>query len=869
MPGDVSSSLIRLPMPARSTTPPSATETPRLDASIDTLPNGLEVLVHEDFSHPLVSVQLWIRAGSIHEEAWTGAGLAHLTEHMLFKGTEKRTAQQLSRSIQALGGYVNAYTSFNRTVYWIDGLSQSLDGYLEILADMAMHSAFDPAELAREKDVIRREMAMGDDDPASVAQHLMQATAFRVHPLRHPVIGHRQVFDQVTHAALLAFVRRHYSPNNCFLVVAGAVTRAEVMAAARQHLGQWQRQPFEPVLLPVEPPQHAPRHNETTMAAEHTRIQIGWPIIGDAHPDKPALDVLAFLLGSGRSSRLFRELQEQRALAHSVWAGAWSSAECGLFSIEAECQPDDTADTIDQMEAVVETMRQRGPTGAELDKAVRATLAGQVRTLTTTRGQASAIGSGWLVMHSLEHARLYLDRIRSLTPAMIRDLARRYLTKHTSNLVLLSPAGAAKPAANARSAAAPNGTVEEITLRNGLTLLLKANPRLPLVSVRASFLAGVLDETDDTAGISQVTAAMLMKGTKTRSAEDLATVLESRGGALHVAADAHRIVATAEVVRGDDVLALDVMADVLMHATLPATQLPQVQKRQIASIREETEDPLTVALRRARKDIFARTPFHRTALGTEASVNSLTAKQCKDFLAGSITGANGVISVVGDFDVKAVRHKIESTLGKLPRGARHFADVRELPHHGKAGTVDLAMPKEQAVLVIGFRTAGLHDPRSNALTLIDDACSDMGSRLFTRIREELGLAYYVGTQSFQACGAGAFYFYVGTDPAKLDQAQNEMLKLIADLARHGLRQQELDHARTAWKSRWLRAQQGNGAIAESLAWMEINGQGWEQFDKLPAQIDAVTARDTKAVAAEFFQRSKAHIVRVQRHPSQP
>jgi zinc protease len=305
--------------------------------------------------------------------------------------------------------------------------------------------------------------------------------------------------------------------------------------------------------------------------------------------------------------------------------------------------------------------------------------------------------------------------------------------------------------------------------------------------------------------------------------------------------------------KGDEELALDVIADVLRDATLPAGQLALVKKRQVASIREELEDPLTAALRRARSEIFSRTPFHRTALGSEASVNSLKIGDSRALLRDHVTGKNGTVAVFGDVDARAVKKQIEATLGKLPAGLRHFADQRALPHHGKPGTWNVKMDKEQAVLVIGFRTVGLHNTDSYVLSMIDEACSDMGSRLFNRIREELGLAYYVGTQSFMAYGAGAFYFYVGTDPAKLDLAQKEMQLQIADLAKRGLQADELDRAKTTWRSNWLRAQQGNGALADSLSWDELNGLGHEHFEKLPGIIEAVDASAVKRVSKQFFR----------------
>jgi zinc protease len=273
-------------------------------ATRHTLSNGLEVNLLEDHAHPLACVQLWVKAGSLHEEKWTGAGLAHLTEHMFFKGTEKRTAPQITQEIQCRGGYVNAYTTFNRTVYWIDGVSEQVDGYLEILADMARGSTFHADELVKEQEVIRREFAMDNDEPQSQVQRLLQSTAFREHPLRHSIIGNLDIFNQVGRDDLVGFVRRHYVPNNCFLSIAGAFDSTEVLQSVERHFGTWERRPHEPVVMPEEPVQVATRRAEKEFNTDIARLSLGWHIHGETHPDKPALDVLGFILGSGRSSRL-------------------------------------------------------------------------------------------------------------------------------------------------------------------------------------------------------------------------------------------------------------------------------------------------------------------------------------------------------------------------------------------------------------------------------------------------------------------------------------------------------------------------------------------------------------------------------------
>jgi len=855
-----SRSVPRKAAPASRATGASATlQAPPLSAQVRTLGNGLEVIVREDAEHPLVSVQIWVRAGSLHEERWTGAGLAHCVEHMLFKGTWKRTAAQISQGIQSLGGHVNAYTTFNRTVYWIDGLAENAEGYLEILADMVRHSKLDAAELEKEQDVIRREMAMDNDDPGSAVQHLVQATAFRTHPLRHPIIGHRAVFDQARRDDVAGFVGRHYVPNNCFIVIAGAVDAEQCFAAAERLLGDWERKPYEPVLLPLEPPQRGLREGRKNFDTELTRVALGWQIPGEGHADKAALDVLAFLLGSGRSSRLYQELRERRGIAHWVWAGAWGAHECGLLNTEAECDPKDAETCRTAMLETIATLQAKGPSADELAKAVRATLSSQVRTLATTKGQASTLAHSWLTVGSLDGSQHYLAAIRALTPETIRDTARRYLKPASYSAAFVGPE--VETTGQTASITTTRGGTQRFVLANGLTLLVGENPRLPLVSIRAGFLAGVPAEMEVNSGVTQVSAALLLKGTKNRTAPEIAAELENLGGSLHCTADAHRYVLGADVMRGDEGRGLDLLADLMLNATLPAAQLNEVKKRQVACIQEEKEDPLTVALRRARREIFAGTPFARTSLGTEESVKALTVAACLDMLRASLTGGNGVISIHGDVQAATVRRQVERAFGSLKKGTRRDHTTSGSPT-GRPGTWEQHMEKEQAVIVIGFRSVGLHHPDSPVLTLIDEACSDMGSRLFNRIREELGLAYYVGTQHFAAMGAGAFYFYAGTDPVKVGLAQQEVLAQIGDLVKNGLTQDEIQRARITWRSSWLRAQQGNASLADTAGWNEINGLGHDHFQRLPQIIEAITDKDIRRVAKTFFGRAKAFIVRI-------
>ncbi|MCB1225700.1 MAG: insulinase family protein [Verrucomicrobiales bacterium] len=842
---------------------PSTRPAPRLDAEVHTLPNGLEVLIRPDPSHPLVSVQVWVRTGSIHEEAWTGAGLAHCVEHMMFKGTTTRTAEDLTRDIQAQGGYVNAYTSFDRTVYWIEGLKEKTAAYLDVLADMMRHVRLDAEELAREQDVIRREMAMDVDDPDSTLHHLMQSLAFRSHPLGHPIIGHREIFDQVSHQDVVDFVARHYVPNHCFLVIAGDVRPAAVLKLVEKTFGGWERRRYEPIVLPVEPAMRGVRRSHRDFPTEVSRVALGWGIPGDADPQRPALDVLGMLLGSGRSSRLFQHLREQRGIAHQVGAGSWGVRECGLFEMDADCDPTQVPAVREGLLQVLAEMRENGPSEEELAKAVRATQAAQLRSLVSTRGQASALGHCWLLAGSTDLFSRYLEAVQALTPQDITAAAREHLSDSSYCEATVGPPPP-RASSQRRSSATRRSGSELFDLGGGLRLLVRSDARLPLVSLRAQFLGGVPAETDANAGVTMVSSQLLLKGTSQRSASAIQSELENRGGSLICTADAHRRILGADVMAEDQEQAIDLLADLMLRPTLPEAGLAEICRRQIAAIREEREDPLTIALRRARAEIFAGRPFARTALGTESSINALDVAACRESLRRTLCRANGVISVIGDVDPRRIRDTFSRALTDLPEGRPAYDPLKAHRFSSKPGAWEEKLDKEQAVLVIGYRTFDLHHPDNAAIQLIDEACSDMGSRLFNRIREELGLAYYVGAQAFSALTGGALYFYLGTAPEKLEQAQQELQRLLAELSRDGLEADELERARATWRSSWLRAQQGNAAMADILGWNLLNGRGGDYFAELPQRMEAVTVDEVRRVCHRWLAPKSAFTVRITR-----
>src|SRR3954449_12476158 len=303
------------------------------------LPNGLTIIVQEDRSAPVASVQAWCATGSVDENDHLGAGLSHILEHMLFKGTKTNPANAIAQKIQNVGGYIKAYTSFDRTVFWIDVPKDGVTAAIDVLADAMMNSTLPAEEYAKEQEVIRREFSMGMDDPDRMAGQLLFATAYQRHPYRLPVIGLIDVFDQLSRDQVLQYYRARYVPNNLTFIVVGDVDPEAVYRQLEDFFKGHPGKSLQPVFIPSEPPQLGRREAHQDFVTELTRLSLAWHIPEITHPDVPALDLLSTILGDGRSSRLYRRLREETGLAYGLSAFSYTPGEPGMLGIDATTEP--------------------------------------------------------------------------------------------------------------------------------------------------------------------------------------------------------------------------------------------------------------------------------------------------------------------------------------------------------------------------------------------------------------------------------------------------------------------------------------------------------------------------------------------------
>ena len=826
---------------------------------LTTLDNGLTLIVREDHSAPVVSVQAWAMAGSIHEGRWLGAGLSHVLEHMLFKGTTTRPGSRIDQEVQEAGGYMNAYTSFDRTVYHIDVPNTGAVKAIDILCDIMQHATLPPDELAKEMDVIRREMDMCHDDPGRRASRRLFETAYTKSPYRFTIIGYPDIFNEVKPDDIRNYYTEKYAPNNVFFVVAGDVKHDEVVAQIKTAYANSKAKAMPPSVLPLEPRQTAAREIIEESAVELGHVHFAWHIPELRHADVPVLDVLAVLLGSGRSSRLFQQVRERQGVVHHVDAWTYNPGLPGLFGVSSVVDGDKFEAANAAILNEIEKIKSLSVSANELHKAIKQFISATLSSRKTMEGQAQNLGGNWLAANDLNFSERYLAAVKHVTTADVQRVTRQYLTPENRTLYALLPEGAA-PKAKANVETNTDNAIQKIVLPNGLTLLVKEDHRLPFIEFRAVFKGGVLAENTANNGTTMLLAKMLIKGTKTRSAEKIATEIESVGGSIDSYGGNNSFGINAEVLSEDFTTGLDLLADVILNPIFPADELEREKEIQIAGIRSRKDELLKSASLAMRRALFGDAGYGLDSLGTEESAAKVSVADLKSFHQKLTAPNNCVMAIFGDVHTAEIKAAVEKAFA----GWKKAADVSlssESPALTSLKRTEEARDKKQAVLVIGFPGTTLANDDRYALDLIQECCSDLGSRLFLRIREQLGLAYYVGAQNFAGLVPGYFAFYTGTEPTKAAQVETELLKEAELLRNEGLTAEELKRAKAKIVGQKKIARADLGNLASTSALDELYGLGWQRADLDDAKYEAVTLAQTKLIAQKYLK-PDAYVVSV-------
>ncbi len=844
------------------------------------LPSGLNVFVDENHSSPCVSIQIWVGVGSA-DETPEEAGLAHVHEHMIFKGTKKRPVGQIASEIEGLGGEINAYTSFDETVYYVTAASRFFEKAVDVLTDAVLHPLFDAAEFAREKEVILEEIKRGEDQPARRLSQGIFSTSFQSHPYRLPVIGTPASVRSFRRENVLSFYRKFYVPNNMAVVIAGDVDPKTAFAAVKK---AWRGIPARPVRRPRRPaekPQKAIRGFVERGDMNDIYYSMAFHIPELQHEDCPALDLLANVLGGGESSRLVNEVKNKKSLVSDVHAYAYTPRDAGIFMIGGNLLAGKETAAIEAMIAEAMKLQKAPPMRSEFERARLNLESDLVYLKETVQGLARKWGFYHMTARDLDFERRYLDRLSNTKPEDLCAVARRYLNEKNCTFGLMGPgkAGDAKAereqvaetirhAFHRHSAAhsiktaravksLPGDDITVHELPNGVRVVIRERHLTPTVSIKCAARGGSLAETPATEGIGSFAADMLTKGTRQRNAERIAEESESMAGSIGGFSGRNSLgIDMTSLSRFHD-RALDLFADVLLNPAFPEAELPGVQAEFLAAIERERDQPASLAFMNLRKEIYGSHPYSFRLHGRTETVKSFT----PDALAGayrSLLDPKGLwIAVVGDVDTSETLHRLTETVGTYtPPGAiaRHEHPV---PRPAPRRYVESIADRAQAHLAIGFLGASLSDPDRHALEILNTVLSGQGGRLFLELRDRQSLAYTVSTSTVEGIGTGLFAAYIGTSPEKTGQALDSMLSELERVREEPISRAELDRAKRYLAGSYDIELQRNSSQASTFSLNSLYGLGVKHHLEYPERIRAVTREDVLAAARRYLDLDSA------------
>jgi zinc protease len=808
-----------------------------------TLDNGLTVLLVPRPGTGITAVDIWVNVGSLNETREI-SGISHFFEHMLFKGTERRPGG-IDKEIEALGGRTNASTSYDFTHYYIILPSEHTELALDIIADITQNSTFPQEEIAREKEVVLREQQQRSDDPTSFAFFTMRQDFYTVHPYKLPIIGFADSLEKLTREDFLTWMKTYYVPNNMTLVVAGDIELEKTLQIVKEKFGAMQPKEIPAQTYPKEPARTQKIIKEIRRDVRQGYLIFAWPGPSIKEPqDVYAMDVLITALSEGRSSRFYKNLKKERGLVTTIDASYFTQKEPGIFNIYAEF-PYENRVAVEQ--AILSELKEilDGKLSAEeIERAKRVLLAREALQAETAAGFAGTLGFYSVVAGDYQFALTYPEKIRAVTVEDVLAVARKYINLDVYYELVLIP----------ESAPEQPTTDELITLPNGLKLILREDPKAETVALQAFVGTGARAEPPDFAGIAELTSRLLLRGTTTRSEEEIFTELEDLGAQLSQDILADMAYVTLVAPKETFERALAIYLDVLLNPAFAPDEVERAKTEFIREIRAQADQNFSIIYENFQKALYGDHPYGR--FPTPESVARIAREDIVQFYKKYYVPNNMTLVAVGAFDRALVEALLRAKLQELPKGAE------DLPL--KPQPIALALTENKRVeatkrsnltwLIVGYPAPPVASPDYPAMKVLNAILGGgMSSRLFSELRDKRALAYSTGSFYPSRAEESHLVTYIIALPDNAEAARQGILEIIKEIQERGVPHEELERAKSYVIGNYRIEHETTERRAWYLGWYETLGVGYQMDAHYPQLIQAVTAEDIQRVAQKYLQ----------------
>ena len=832
--------------------------------------SGLTIVCLENHHSPVVSLQAWVNVGSADEDEARGeAGLAHVHEHMLFKGTKRRGLGEIARAIEAAGGEINAWTSFDNTVYYVSLAARYFDTGLDVLSDAICNSSFAADELDAEREVILEEIRRSQDIPARMVSQRLFRAAFKTHPYGRPVIGYVDSVKAMRREQLLDFYRRHYRPERLIFVAVGdfdAEQAVEKISASFANFASGNTGRF---VRPVESEQHAARIHLGFGDTQESHLACAWHIPAVDHKDVAALDVLSMLMGQGESSRLSRDLRFSQQLVNETYAYAYTPRDAGLLIAGAALHHENIYPATAALLDTIYAFKHDRVAQRELDKAKTNIEADAVYQRETVQGMARKLGFFQSQFHDLDAEQRYYDAIRDLDAEDIQRVANTYLNPENLTCEVMLPKAqqqhfsqeklsqaTQRPAAKKQtlpSSPAGKSGAHRLVLDNGTRLLIVPDHSVPIVSFRALWLAGQRVEDTHNQGINNLLANMLTKGTQTRGALALAHAIDGMAASLDGFSGRNTLGLQGEFLSRFTEQGFELLADCAKNPAFRQADLQRERAEILESIRSREDSLSSMTFRIFAQALYPQHPYRRDPLGTCESVSKLTDQDLRQLQQRQMATDRAVVVMAGDIKPERAVQLAISTFGHKPaQGLPSLPTPKADPPPRRPRVVRLDRDRAQAHLVVGFPGLTFNHPDRYSLEILSSLLSGQSGRLFLDLRDKRSLAYSVSAFSVEGLEPGYFAVYIGTSPDKVDEALSGLRQHLQRLREQAPDQQELLRTQRYLIGTHEIGLQRVGARASMMAFNEIYKLGFEAHLDYAHQIQSVRPADVLHLAQRLL-----------------
>ncbi|WP_418474070.1 M16 family metallopeptidase [Desulfovibrio sp.] len=843
------------------------------DTMLVRLKNGLTVYIIRDSRFPLVCTRLFVGTGSANETA-EQAGISHVLEHMVFKGTEKRPKGQVARDVESLGGYLNAATSFDKTWFITDMPAKHWKTGMDVVKDMAFHPSLDSAELEAEKDVIVSELKGGDDTPTRRLFEDLQVAGLAHTVYGRPIIGFEKTIRAVTADDLRAYIRTWYQPQNMMLLVAGDIDPKAVLAHAEELFGDLKNDTILPEPAPVQLEGAAGGPRVEVTYGPWNKVYLGIALPAPALGDQRSidLDVLAYALGGDGTSQFYRKYRYEKQLVDSISVGNMSLNRAGLFYMVAQLDADkvepfwqEFTRDLAALDAgkitpdVIERARFNYEDG--MDRASE-TLDGLTSWKATVQFELGGPQGEANVRHALaavDSARLRQAQDLWLRPDQVRVRVLAPEKAKLPDLDAILQRNWPAPAVERQKAAAAAekvGKREIVDLGQGRTVILQPDRTIPYVSLEILRPGGnaLLKPADQ--GLAQLTAATLTDGCGTRDLDAMERFVAERAASLSASAgvQSFTVSLTGPARFNADYFAL--LGDLLRKPTFAEKDVRRQADTLKAALVRRQDNPMSFMGSKINGFLFpGGQPYGFDGLGTAENQDRFGPGDVQAFWKQQ-NAQPWILSVAGDFD----REKVLAFARSLPVPTAPAVDVPQ-PTWGADKRLPLSLPgRQQAHLLLAFHAVPLDHPDAPALMLLESVLSGQSGLLFNKLRDEQGLGYTVTAFYRSLPEAGFMAFYIGTTPRNLDVARQGFSGIIKDIKTDLLPAELLAKGLNRMEGSYYRGRQSLGARADEAASERLLGQPQDFQKRLLEKAAKVTPEQLREVARKYLLVDKMYEV---------